>query len=386
MEEVKTTSLLDQIADPNQTTDPNQLTRDLKLTEQQETKLFQLWDADPNNPPRLKVLTQALFGKDCDGRSVEGRAIKMALTSRNLRVKTTKDKQREFILTEDQKTYIQNNSRTMSTLDIARVIFDSPFLTAVHGETRAVQEYLKTFLPTTVFGPNNPEIPIDAYVPPKTVPEMVERVGQYIDFAKSIDRLTPKQSKNVMALIGYMHTYRFIAQMNTYVSVTDRRLCEDAFIRSTFDKPDLAQEEVDQYIEYANQVVIGFTVQRRSNQLQVNLEEISNSNDDNLKISMSLVEAIGKASTEYNQCIVRQQKLLDDLKEKRSTRISKQVKENASILNLIELWKEEESRKELMMHAEKEQKAVANEFDRLSSMADIRCRIFGLTEEEIKNG
>lgn len=384
MEETKTINFLDQIADPRQT-DQNQLTRDLKLTEQQEAKLFQLWDADPQNPPRLKVLTQALFGKDCDGRSVEGRAIKIALTSRNLRVKTTKDKQREFILTEEQKTLIQNNSRTMSSLDIARIIFDNPFLTAVHGETRAVQEYLKSFLPSTVMA-NGQEVPTESYVPPKTVPEMVERVGQYIDYAKSVDRLTPKQAKNIMALIGYFHTYRFVAQMNTYVSVTDRRLCEDAFIRSTFDKPDLAQEEVDQYIEYANQVVIGFTVQRRSNQLQANLEEISNSNDDNLKISMSLVEAIGKASTEYNQCIVRQQKLLDDLKEKRSTRISKQTKENASILNLIELWKDEESRKELMMHAEKEQKAISNEFDRLSSMADIRCRIFGLTEEEIKNG
>jgi hypothetical protein len=101
---------------------------------------------------------------------------------------------------------------------------------------------------------------------------------------------------------------------------------------------------------------------------------------------MSLVEAIGKAQDEYNACVKRQHQFLDDLKEKRSKRLSKEIQENASILNLVNLWKDEEGRKELLGLAKKEQEAVAKEVDRLSSLPDIKCRILGLTKEEILNG
>jgi hypothetical protein len=187
-------------------------------------------------------------------------------------------------------------------------------------------------------------------------------------------------------LIGYLHTYRFIAQMNNYISKNDRTLAEDAFIRATHDKPDLEQQDIDQYIEYANQVVNGFKVQRRSEQLSQQLENITTSNDESLKISMSLVEAIGKASTEYHQCLGRQQKLLDDLREKRSARMSKKMQENASILNLIDAWKQEETRLELMAHAEREQAAISAEVDKLSSMSELKARIMGLTKDEIRYG
>ena len=41
------------------------------------------------------------------------------------------------------------------------------------------------------------------------------------------------------------------------------------------------------------------------------------------RASMALVEIIGKVETEYNQCVKRQQTLLNDLKEKRSDRLKK---------------------------------------------------------------
>jgi len=56
-------------------------------------------------------------------------------------------------------------------------------------------------------------------------------------------------------LINYLHTYRFIRQMNSFDKAEDRNSCEDAFVRYTYDKPDLTQEEIDQYIELANSTV-----------------------------------------------------------------------------------------------------------------------------------
>jgi hypothetical protein len=360
---------------------------DIVLTSSQELQVMQLWNANPAKPPTIKELTQALFGAGFDGRSLQAKAIKTFLASRNLRAKSTEDPIRDIELSEAHKIYIQNNLKTMGAWEMAKIIFANPKLSAIHGETRAVSAYIKSLLPAVTFTPGrNDEVPTKAYVPPKTLQEAVERVGQYVNFGFDKDKLNAHQKKNLHTLIGYMHTYRFIAQMNNYVTESDRHLAEDAFVRATFDKPDLAQEEIDQYIEYANQVVTGFTVQRRSNQLQASLEEITTANDDSLKISMSLVEAIGKASTEYHQCLARQQKLLDDLKEKRSARLGKQIKDNASILNLVEIWRSEEGRAEMFQHADKEQGQIKEEIEKISQLPDIKARILGLVKDEIRYG
>ena len=101
---------------------------------------------------------------------------------------------------------------------------------------------------------------------------------------------------------------------------------------------------------------------------------------------MPLVEAVNSARTEYNQCVQRQQKLLNDLKVKRSERISKQVKDNASILNLVEMWKDEESRKEMIKMADMRREVLKSEINKLSSLDDVKARIFGLSEEEVLDG
>ena len=173
--------------------------------------------------------------------------------------------------------------------------------------------------------------------------------------------------------------------MNSYDSDDDRNSCEDAFIRYTYDKPDLTQEEIDQYIELANQVVRSFKIQRRSEGMQRILEDLTNSSADP-KVSMSWVEAIGKAGTEYDQCLKRCNDLLDDLKEKRSTRLSKKIKENASILNLVQDWRDEEQRVKMLKLGELEQQAIANEVEKLTTMSEIKARILGLSKDQILYG
>jgi hypothetical protein len=103
-------------------------------------------------------------------------------------------------------------------------------------------------------------------------------------------------------------------------------------------------------------------------------------------MSMSLVDAISSAQTEYNQCVNRQQKLLNDLKEKRSDRLKKEIKNNASILNLVQLWKDEESRIKLIKLAALRKRAVRGEVDRLSSIDEMKARILGISEDEAVNG
>ena len=167
--------------------------------------------------------------------------------------------------------------------------------------------------------------------------------------------------------------------------MTDRELFESSFVRYTFDKCDLTQEEVDKYIVLSIEVVIAANIQRRVEHLQGLLEDTANDTEGR-RISMALVEAISTAQTEYNQCVNRQQKLLESLKQKRSDRLKSQIKENASIINLVELWKEEESRKKMIQIAEARKEQVKKEIGNLSDMEDIRAKILGISEDEVLNG
>lgn len=357
---------------------------DMTLSKEQEQQILDLWNSRPANPPSIKELQIEVFGQEVEARSPENRALKEALSKFNLR--SGKEK---IELSEAHKLFITNNAKTMNSLELAKEIFRNNSLTNLHAETRAVSQYLKTLDTRVVFNaPGGPDdIPdSETYEPPKTLDKVFRCVNKYVNFTLDKDKITASQKKGLDMLINYMHTFRFTQQMNSYENQSDRNLCEDAFVRYTYDKPDLTQEEVDQYIELANHIVQGFKVLRRSERMQSALEEITGNDPETMKISMGLVEAIGKASTEYHQCLQRQQKLLDDLKEKRSTRISKELKQNASILNLVQAWRHEEQRIELSRHAEKEQEMIANEVDRLSSLDDIKARILGITKDEIKYG
>jgi hypothetical protein len=50
------------------------------------------------------------------------------------------------------------------------------------------------------------------------------------------------------------------------------------------------------------------------------------------------------------------------------------------------MWKDEESRNEMLKMADMRREVLKDEIGRLSSMDDIKARIFGLTEEEVLDG
>lgn len=361
----------------------------VELTEEQEAKMIEFWNSRPANPPSLKEITVHLFGEGFDGRSNEAKATQRALGKHSKRAKTTsvyEKKTDEIELTEHHKEYIKNNVATMSGLEMAKTIFANPKLSNLNAEARAVINHIKTLNPKVLFDADEVNEVPDEYKPPETFDQTLARIHTYVAFVQDRKKITASQAKCVDMLQSYLKTFRFVNQMNTYDTVTDRKICEDAFIRATYDKPDLMQEEIDQYIEYANHVVQGFNIQRRSIRLQKILEEISGNDPETMKISMGLVEAIGKASTEYNLCKKREADLLDDLKVQRSDRLANEISDKASILNLVQMWKSEEGRAELMRHAEKEQAAISKEVDHLSSLPEIKARIMGLSKDKIKYG
>tara|TARA_Y100000593_G_scaffold30011_4_gene59511 strand:+ start:10810 stop:11898 length:1089 start_codon:yes stop_codon:yes gene_type:complete len=360
---------------------------EITLTEEQQLRILEEWNSRPNNPPSLLELIQVAFPDEkVDGRSKEGKAVKQFLATRKIDARRSHEyKAKDKIeLNEEQQEFVVNNAATMSANEMARVLFKNPELMPLSQETRTINDFIKT-LDTKVVFQDVEDVPEEDYKPPKTFFAMVNKVNKYVHEGLNKDKMSPKQKKDVESLIGYLHTYRFLHHINNYTSQTDRELFESSFVRYTFDKYDLTQEEVDQYIVLSVEVVIAANIQRRVERLQELMDGAADDTDGR-RIAMSLVEAISTNQTEYNQCVNRQHKLLGDLKEKRSDKLKSQIKENASILNLVQAWKEEDTRKQLIELAEKRKEIVQEEINKLSNMDEIKCRILGLGEDEALNG
>jgi len=359
----------------------------LILTEEQQLKLLKEWNDRPDNPPSLAELVKIAFNRDdLDGRSKEGKAVKQFLASRQIKPRKSHEYEAKGLidLSVEQKEYISNNCYTMTGLEMAKVLFKNESLTNLSQETRSILEYMKT-IPTNIKYHNNENenIPTEEYRPPRSEERMIAKINKYILDGIDKNKLTHKHKKEINSLIGYMNTFRFCHQINLYDDEKDRELFESSFVRYTYDKSDLTQEEVDQYIVLSTEVVISSNIQQTINVLQT---QIDMAIQEDGKIPMALVEASNTARKEYNDCVNRQQKLLNDLKVKRSERLSKQVKETASIINLVQMWKEEESRAKLLKMAEMRKQVIEKEIDRLSTMDELKSKILGISKDEILNG
>ncbi len=362
--------------------------KDITLSDEQKKTVIDQWKN--GKTPMIKDLIVAAFPnldeKFYDGRSNYGRAVKAYLAEKGLEAGvTSKYVKKTFSLTEEQKEFIYNNCSTMKALEMTRELFGFK-VSPLDQKHKEVKKYLSTIDNKVIFSDVIKEDtePQD-YTPPKTEQKAITKINKYVHDGLDKNNLKSIEKKCIAKLIGYMHTYRFIHQISTYTAVKNKDLFESSFVRYTYDKPDLTQEEVDQYITLSAEMVIGANIQVRVERLQELLDQCAEETDGK-KIAMSLTESIGTAQTEYNQCINRQTKLLNELKEKRSQRLSKEIKENASILNLVEMWKEEESRVKMIKLAELRKNSLKEEMERLSTLDEIKCRIMGLTEEEVLNG
>lgn len=360
------------------------------LTPEQERIVLDAFTA--KNDASIAELVRLVFPNSVgDGRSFEGRAIKSLIAARGLKVntKTNYTPLSRTELNEQQKEFIRNNKTSMSTVEMARTLFSNPELGNLNIETRVVADYLRTVQTKEDIAQTGPvDIPSENYSAPKSVAGVLLRVDKYV-FSHGINKetMTAQQKAGLEALLSYLNTFRFVNQINLYETQTSRDLFESSFVRYCYDKPDLTEEEVDQYINVSHDNVAMAATQARVERLSQMLDEAGqDSAGDRARISMSLVEAISQLNTELNQVAKRQKDLLGDLKQKRSDRLSALRGANASILNLVQLWKEEKTRKKLIHLADLRKKTLEKSLNELSGMEEIKCRIFGLDVNEVLNG
>jgi len=223
----------------------------IELTKEQQLTILNLWNTRPDDPPSLIELTEAAFGPTADSRSIQGRAVRNFLVTRDMKYSVEGYKKKKPVeLTDEQKAFITQNAEKTGVLEMSKFLFKDATLTAVDMETRAVSAFIKSL------SEQNPKLAeVESfdevgYRPPRSIEQASARVNKYI-----LNCITQEErNKNtkiqtcLRALIRCCHQQRFVFLMNQLSNTDDRELLEGRFISFVWDKPDLTEEEIDLYI------------------------------------------------------------------------------------------------------------------------------------------
>jgi len=286
-------------------------------------------------------------------------------------------------LVEDAQKYIRKNASLMRPIDMARAVFNDSTLAPLSREVKTVEKFVR-ILGLGSFSMDN-DTGIKDYVPPKKDSSIVAKINASdpsADFRE--DNLATSQMRKVANLKSFLSNSRFLSLINSITSEDERALFENEFIASAYNKLDMNAEDLQSCVSLAYHYVLEKRIQKH---LVILDNEIMNSvQDEDASLKMTLTEAYGKKSTELDQCVKRIQSLQKSLSSNRSERLRAQTDANKSILSLVDIWKEEETRRKAILVAKVTETAVKNEMNRLEDEESVIASIYGISQEEITDG
>jgi len=360
----------------------------LDLTEEQKEQALQM----SQEGMAIAQITKFIFKNEAlDGRSIEGKTIKNLLAENGAEIKTTKfQKTRSaFKLSEEQKEIILNNIDNVSKpMEMARLVLRLPpdkKIQPLSFEYQAIFKFMQSINGDT--DKNEEPVEEKSYKPPIAIQHVIGKVNNYVKVpgqgkkAYDWNNLTKGDRLNLDTLVGYMNTERFVYQASQYIKKIDRILFESNFIRYTHNKPDLTEEEVDQYIALCEEIVVSVSQSRRKIRLEDEIDNVLDS-EEGKRLSMVIVEAIKDAKKGIEDSKKRQADLHKSLSGTRHDRLKGKMDRNSSILNLLEAWQDEQKRNQIIQIGKREKREDEDEVERLSKMDDIVCLIAGMTKKE----
>jgi phage gpG-like protein len=319
------------------------------------------------------------MGENFDGRSKEGRAVREYMAKKDYKYKTTrKQKVPEVKLTKQHKEFILAQADgTMKAFDIVKLLFPEKSLTPLSKETIVVAGFLKENRPEEL-NPKDSAIG-EKYKPINSFDKIVETVNKVTnqDFDKNKMQMNVK--KGLEALARFLKSPRLIQTIGNYTDKEDRVLFEAEFIRATWDKPDLTSDELNLYIN----VCIDYINLKNIQKAVDKLNHMFDSCEDQQDMTVRLAELLKTKSEEYNQCEKRMESLITRLNGDRAKRVQNKHHANASMLNLVQLFQEEEERKVMVKIANMQRAMVAKEADNMESMPDWKARVLGLRKDDV---
>ena len=347
----------------------------MNLTEKQEQFLRE----NAKTILNLNELTQKCFENDkLDGRCSEGRAVRKFLIENEIDYKTTRRKPTEqIILTDQQKEFVIDQAKDgLSSLEIAKLIFPDRTVRPLSNEQRTVLLHIRDVNPDII--PSQDGGAIIDYICPKSPSRIVKKINDSTGIGLEESRLNRQKRICVEKLTVNLSNSRFLKIINNYTNTEDRELFEQEFIRLTWDKPDLTADELNLYLNVCKEVINLEVVSSHLNKLN----DMFDVADDQTDMTVRLAEIIKTKSSEYHQCETRIENLTKKLQGDRAERMKKNQKENASFLAIVQMFQEEEERKNMVRMAEMQKKIIKEEAERLEGMAEWKARILGISQDD----
>lgn len=359
-----------------------------ELTEEDKTYIAANFSTES-----LLDLTRKISGNpEADGRHFMGKVIARYIGELGGKPKTTKYVKVEMELTEENKTYIRNNYKSVQNpFELAKMLFpEKKNLTNLNKESILVQEYIRSFDPDAI--ETKDELSVGTYRAPQKLETLLRKVIEYVTKfstgeakAPDIKNLTELERKQLSALLSYINTHRFLSQINRYMKEDDRETFESCFIRYTFDKPDLMQEDVDQYIVICDEIVSQGKIQRTIELLDMQITEALESEKGARSIPQNVTELVNAQREKLNVSRKRVDDTMSKLVQTRSKRQDGKLQDNASVLNLVEAWQNEKQRLQLLEIAKEQKTLEGEEVDKLSDMDSVIALIAGLSKERARH-
>ena len=346
----------------------------IDLSEEQKQKILEEFQKDPS----IINITRIVFNNnDLDGRSKEGRSVIKFLAENGLKIQTTKhEKAKEVNLNVNQtEQVIDMAEKGMNTSEIADVLFEKR-VKRLSNEWRAVNAILsqKEDQPK-----NSIEDSSGNYIAPQALSRIIKKINDSTGYGLEENRMSRNQKHCCDKLRINLNNSRFIAIVNNYSSNVDKELFEQEFVRLTWDKPDLTADELNLYMNVAKEII---NLELITSHLQ-KLNDMFESADDQDEMTVRLAEIIKAKSFEYHQCESRIENLTKKLQGDRGQRLANKQKETASFLSIVQLFQEEEERKNMVRIAEMQKEIIKEEAQRLEGMAAWKARVLGIGIEDV---
>jgi hypothetical protein len=349
---------------------------EIRLTPEQEDFILNNYKSVKD----LNILTQKCFDDDSiDGRSIQGKVVRAFLVKNKLDYKTTKHTKVDSVeFTEAQKHFIiQSAEQGMSSFAIAELLFTDREVKKLGAEQRAVLEHIRSV--NEDFVPSQESGLLTNYSPPKTYPRLIKKVFDSTGFQLDELKMSRGQRNCLDKMAINLSNSRFVKIMNNYTSKEDRNLFEEEFTRLTWDKPDLTADEINLYMNVCKEIINLEVISKHLNKLNDLFDSAEEQND----MSVKLAEIIKAKSGEYHQCEGRIETLTKKLQGDRSERMKNKQRENASVLSLVQMFQDEEERKNMIRIAEMQKQLVKQEAERLEGMSAFKARVLGISQEDV---
>jgi len=146
----------------------------------------------------------------------------------------------------------------------------------------------------------------------------------------------------------------------------------------SWDKPDLTADELNLYLNVCKEVINLEVVSALLNKLN----DMFDVNGDQTEVTLRLSDIIKTKSQEYHQCETRIENLTKKLQGDRAERMKKNQKDSASFLAIVQMFQEEEERKNMVHMAEMQKKLIKKEAERMEGMAEWKARILGISQDD----